>query len=98
MRGRVKLGEREFSSEEFASVTLHTRAGEPRNLVAIVSGTGPIGMRLCDRLPYFVSGVAYPDVTVLSPEVLIDGLPGIVATGFFGNDGTLEKGEFGFAE
>ena len=54
-------------------------------------------MRLTDRLPYFVSGVAYPDCTVLSTDVLISGNAGVRAAGFFGNDWTVETGDFAFA-
>ncbi len=54
------------------------------------------GFRLTDRLPYFVSGVAYPDLTVLDDQSLIHGFDGIRASGYFGNDWTLETGEILF--
>ena len=46
-----------------------------------------------DRLPYFVSGVAYPDCVVLGPAVLTDGPAGVLAAGFFGVDWSVETGE-----
>ncbi len=95
----VEVGERRIEADSLACLCLCPPVRDDRDSsVAIIAPTGPIGMRLCDRLPYFVSGVAYPDVTVLSPDVLMKGLPGVVATGFFGNDWTVENGEFGFAE
>lgn len=96
-RGAVRIGERSWNGPQHACLGIHVRDDEGV-LAALVAPTGPVGMRLCDRLPYFVSGVAYPDITVLSPEVLLKGLPGVVAAGFLGNDGTVESGEFGFAE
>lgn len=96
--GVVSLGSRRLAGDSFAALILHDRGGSPPTLVGVIAPTGPAGMRLCDRLPYFVSGVAYPDVTVLTPDVLVHGLPGVVAAGFLGGDGTVEGGEFEFAE
>jgi len=49
-------------------------------------------MRLTDRLPYFVSGVAYPDWIVLGPETLTKGSAGVRGAGFFGNDWEVGSG------
>ena len=64
----------------------------------MVSGSGVEGMRLTDRLPYFVSGVAYPDCAVLGPTVLTDGPTGVLAAGFFGLDWTVDSGDFAWRE
>ena len=50
-------------------------------------------MRLCDRLPYLLEGVAYPDGTILGPDVLTTGLSGVLGTGYFGPDWPIEKGD-----
>ncbi len=55
-------------------------------------------MRLTERLPYFVSGVAFPDLTVIGSEMLETGLAGVRAAGFFGNDWSIDRGEFVFRE
>ena len=62
--------------------------------VAVVSGSGLAGMRLTDRLPYFLGGVEYPDVTVIGPEMLKQGSKGVRVAGFFGLDWSVDKGEF----
>jgi hypothetical protein len=36
-------------------------------------GSGLLGLRLTERLPYFLSGVGYPDCLVLGPEALLQG-------------------------
>ena len=51
-------------------------------------------MRVTDRLPVFLSGAAYPDYTVLGPDVFTRGLDGVRCAGFFGDDWTVERGEF----
>lgn len=51
-------------------------------------------MKLTDRLPYFLAGVAYPDFTLPDPDMLIEEAKGIRAAGFFGLDWSVTKGEF----
>jgi hypothetical protein len=58
-----------------------------------VCGTGEVGARLTEALPYFVSGVAYPDWTVFAPEMLEQGSAGVLGAGFFGFDWTLTRGQ-----
>jgi hypothetical protein len=53
------------------------------------------GFRLLDLRPYWIAGVAYPDLTVFEDR----GDPEIVrAAGFFGNDWSLETGEILWAD
>ena len=58
-----------------------------------IAPSGPAGASLTHQLPYFVSGVGYPDWTVLGAEMLEDGQRGIRGAGYFGADWTLESGE-----
>jgi hypothetical protein len=44
-------------------------------------------------LPYFVSGVAYPDFIVFGPEIHKPGAAGVDVAGFFGMDWSIEAGE-----
>lgn len=52
-------------------------------LIGVVAGTGPAGERLCEQVPTFLSGVGYPDWTILSSDMLRTGFGGVVGTGFF---------------
>ena len=63
-----------------------------RALVGVVSGSGVVGMRATDRLPYFLSGVGYPDCLLLAYDSADK--RGILtkAAGFFGQDWSLESG------
>ena len=90
-RGRVRAGEREEKGEGVGCLFVRPRPGSDRALVGVVAGTGLAGMRLTDRLPYFTSGVGYPDCLLvhldkghLAPRV----------AGFFGNDWGVQTGEF----
>ena len=69
-------------------------SGSETACVGVVGGTGLVGMRVTESLPYFVSGVAYPDLFVAGPEMLNDGSQGVHLAGFFGMDWSVEKGRF----
>ena len=59
-----------------------------------MTGTGLPGMRVTERLPYFVSGVGYPDCLLLNAAVLTKGNSAVRAAGFFGEDWSVTGGEF----
>jgi hypothetical protein len=60
----------------------------------VVSGSGLPGLRLTERLPYFVSGTGFPDCLVLGAETLTKGAEGVRVAGFFGNDWGVASGDF----
>jgi poly(3-hydroxybutyrate) depolymerase len=93
-RGAVRIGDRAIHRDDLACLFLRPRPGSDIACVGVVSGSGPAGMRLTDRLPYFVAGVAYPDCTVIGPEMLSSGSAGVLAAGFFGLDWSVEAGDF----
>jgi hypothetical protein len=93
-RSSVTVGERKESGDDLACLFVRPRPGSKTALVGGVSGTGLAGMRLTERMPYFVSGVGYPDCLVVGAETLTKGYDGVRAAGFFGNDWGVKSGEF----
>jgi dienelactone hydrolase len=93
-RGRLQIADRQLEESNLACLFVRPRPGSDTASVGIVSGTGLAGLRLTDRLPYFVSGTGFPDCVVLGPELLTEGVRGVRAAGFFGNDWGVAKGEF----
>jgi hypothetical protein len=59
-----------------------------------VSGTGIVGMRIANRLPYLSPGVGLPDCVVFDGRVLTHGAEGVLAAGFFGLDWSVDGGEW----
>jgi hypothetical protein len=94
--GVVTIGSREIRGENLACLLIRPRSDDSSACVGVIGGTGIAGMRLTDRLPYFTSGVAYPDCTVLGEEVLLEGMAGVRAAGYFGDDWSVETGDFAF--
>jgi pimeloyl-ACP methyl ester carboxylesterase len=92
-KGRIQVGDRTEKGEGLASIFLYPRTGPngPSRfaMVGVVGGTGIQGMRATDRLPYFVSGVQYPDWCVFGPDVYSKGTGGVIGAGFFGDDWTV---------
>ena len=82
--GRVFVGGKEFDGDNLTCLFCRPSIGA-NTMVAFVGVTGKRGMRVAERLPYFSSGVAYPDYTVIPSEALFTGAKGILAAGYFDN-------------
>jgi poly(3-hydroxybutyrate) depolymerase len=92
-RGEMRVGPHAYAGEDLASLFLRPRPNSDRACVAVIGGSGVVGMRATDRLPVFLSGVAFPDYTVLGRDVFERGLAAVRCAGFFGNDWSFERGE-----
>jgi hypothetical protein len=97
-RRQVRIGRRILSGDDLACLFVRPRSGSDRNTVAVVTGSGLTGMRLTDRLPYFTSGTAYPDCLLLRAGTQPEGLPAIIAAGYFSGDWEVDSGEFAWRE
>ncbi len=97
-RGGVRVGARELAGEDLACLFLRPRPGSDVASVGVVSGTGRAGLRLTERIPYFLAGVALPDLVVLGTETLRTGEEGARGAGYFGEDWSVERGEFAWAD
>lgn len=92
-RTGISIGERRIEGDSLALLMIRPQPNHRWSSVGVVAGTGVKGMRLTEQLPYFVAGVHYPDLTVISLDMLEDGVSGIRAAGYFGNDWSVEKGD-----
>ena len=97
-RGQVQIGKRTMRGDDLACLFLQPRPGSDRAAVGVVAGSGLVGMRLTERLPYFISGVAYPDCLLLSANRSAAGSAGLIAAGYFGPDWDVESGEFAWRD
>ena len=79
----ISVGEKQLRGSDMTVLLTWPHPKHAKNLVALVGGTGIVGMKLANQLPYFVSGVAYPDWMIMKPAVLHVGNEGIVGAGFF---------------
>ena len=66
--------------------------------VGVVAGTGLQGLRAVTPNRYFVAGTGYPDLMIISPAMYTDGVDGVKAAGYFGNDWSVENGSITWSE
>jgi fermentation-respiration switch protein FrsA (DUF1100 family) len=92
--GFIKIAHRKFSGNNLSCIFVRPREGSRTASIAAISGTGIVGMRINNRLPYLSPGIGLPDCTVLSPDVLTKGESGVLFTGFFGLDWSVGNGDF----
>lgn len=78
-----------YRGEDVGATFVYPSGGR---LVGVIGGTGPVGMRMMDRLPVFTSGTAYPDWAIYGPDCLEKGTKGILGAGFWGPDWEFSRG------
>ncbi|MCB9846496.1 MAG: prolyl oligopeptidase family serine peptidase [Phycisphaeraceae bacterium] len=88
--GRARIGDREFEGDDLVCLMVRPRPGSDMAMVGTVAWTGSAGARFSTSLPYFVSGVGYPDFFVIGSDALIRGNEAIRGAGYFGADWELE--------
>jgi pimeloyl-ACP methyl ester carboxylesterase len=95
-RGGANVGSQGFVGDDLAALFIRPRPDSDIASVGVVAGSGAPGMRLTDRLPYFVSGVGYPDLILLDVGVLSGDKGAIRAAGYFGADWSINGAEISF--
>ena len=97
-RGSLRAGGRELTGDDLACLFLQPHPRDARALIGVVAGTGLPGLRLAERLPYFLSGAGFPDCLVVGTDMLSKGIGGVRAAGFFDNDWQVGTGDFAWRE
>jgi dienelactone hydrolase len=97
-RGHVRAGDREMKGEDVGVLFLQPNPADASALVGVVGGSGIAGMRVTERMPYFLSGAGFPDCMILSTELPAKGIKGVRAAGFFGQDWQVGTGDFVWGE
>jgi hypothetical protein len=92
-RNEVKVGTKSFKGADYGVYFTYPRTDSKMAAVGVVSGTGIKGFKTVTPNRYFSSGVGIPDVMIFTPSTYKEGLKGIKAAGFFGNDWSLENAD-----
>jgi len=92
--GDIKVGDKEYKGKDFACLMIRPRTDSKDASVGVISGTGIEGMDLMNLAPYFDQYVNLPDIVIYNKGILQSDENGVKFTGYFGNDWSLEKGEF----
>jgi dienelactone hydrolase len=90
--GRVRVGARTLEGEDLTVLAVRPNARDKGGLVALVGGTGIVGMRAANHAPYFVSGAGFPDWWIARASFLAAGLPQHLGAGYFRADWSADDG------
>jgi|694.fasta_scaffold03018_17 dienelactone hydrolase len=86
---------KESENKESASILMiRPQANHPNFSIGAIGGTDLLAMRATNRIPIFSSGTNYPDLLIATPDFLQKGTAAIRRVGFFGNDWSIENGEW----
>ena len=91
---RIRIGERAFQGADLGIYFVRPREGSAIASVGAIAWTGAAGWAAVQPVQYFVSGAGFPDVMLLSADALKVGTAGVRAIGWFGNDWSVERGDF----
>lgn len=96
-RGKMQIGDRTLTGDNLGLYMVRPRPDSDVASVGVVAGTGAVGFRAVSPNRYFVAGTGYPDLMVVSPVLFVDGVEGVLAAGYFGNDWSVENGDIVWA-
>lgn len=88
-RGALMVGSNEWLGDDLAGVFVFPRRNSDLHSVAVIGGTGLVGARTLDQMPYFVSGAGFPDWMVVRHDMLEHGIEGVLGAGFFTDEWEL---------
>lgn len=92
--GKIDLGNYTIRGSNLGTYFIYPRPDSDYASVGVVAGTGIEGMKALAPNDYFSGITGFPDLIVFDVNWLRDGLDGVRASGFFGNDWSVEKGDF----
>ncbi|MCE7068561.1 alpha/beta hydrolase-fold protein [Dyadobacter sp. CY326] len=92
-KGKINVGNKQFSGD-LAAYFVWPRADSDIASVAVITGTSKKGFQAANANQYFSGGSGFPDLMIFSMDMLKEGVKEVKMAGFFGNDWSVEKGEF----
>ncbi|MGF1585461.1 MAG: alpha/beta hydrolase-fold protein [Bacteroidales bacterium] len=95
--GEIEFGSRRtYKGDDLGAFFIFPRTDSETASVGVVGGTGIKGMKAAFANDYFSGITGFPDLMIFNSDMLKEGVDGIIVTGFFGNDWSVEKGDFSY--
>jgi pimeloyl-ACP methyl ester carboxylesterase len=95
--GEIEFGSRRiYKGDDLGVFFIFPRTDSETASVGVVGGTGLKGMKAAFANDYFSGITGFPDLMIFNSDMLREGVDGIIVSGFFGNDWSIEKGDFSF--
>lgn len=90
----IRFGNTYMESDRIGTYFIQPRIDSQTASIGVVAGTGIKGMKALYPNDYFSGITGFPDLMIFDVDWLKDGLEGIKVSGFFGNDWSVENGDF----
>ena len=94
----IQFGDRRLAGDDLGAYFIYPRHDSPTAAIGVIAGTGPNGMKAIYANDYFSGITGFPDLLIFSTDWIRDGVNGIRVSGFFGNDWSVDKGDFIYTE
>jgi hypothetical protein len=92
--GKLKFGSKIWEGHDLGTYFIYPRPDSNMASIGIVAGTGPAGMKALYPNDYFSGITGFPDLLIFGIDWIKDGIEGLKVSGFFGNDWSIETGDF----
>jgi len=92
--GEIKIGHKTLTGDNLGTYFIQARPDSQTASVGVIAGSGLKGFKAAYANHYFISGTSFPDLTVFRSAIVNKGFDAIECTGFFGNDWSVENGDF----
>lgn len=92
--GSISFGERVFDCESLGVYFIYPRHDSQFSSIGVVAGSGIDGMKALYPNDYFSGITGFPDLLIFDVDWIKENLDGVIVSGFFGNDWSVEGGEF----
>ena len=90
----IKAGTKTLSGDKWGVLFIYPREDSNTASIGVISATGSLGMRGAYANDYLENGTTFPDLLIFDNTMMHEGISGVKASGFFGNDWSFEKGDF----
>jgi len=94
---KLRMGDKELIGKQWAALFIYPRQNTDKASIGVVTATGDLGMKAAFGNDY-LGRPAYPDILIFDQNLMKDGISSVKCTGFFGNDWTVENGDFVWSE
>jgi hypothetical protein len=91
---QISFGSKIFEGNNLGTYFIYPRPDSQTASVGVVAGTGEIGMKSLYPNDYFSGITGFPDLIIFNVDWLRDGVTAIKVAGFFGNDWSVDKGDW----
>ncbi|WP_028376853.1 alpha/beta fold hydrolase [Leeuwenhoekiella sp. MAR_2009_132] len=91
---KIEMGSKSLTGDSWGALFIYPRTDSAIASIGVVTATGVEGMKAAYANDYLENGTTFPDVLIFDNTMLSKGIEGVKASGFFGNDWSVDKGDF----